>query len=215
MKIKTAAPRAAHSIAISGISGSGKTHTALRLAKALGSKILVIDVGERESSGGYAQEIPHNVAVVGIGKYGYSFGDIEQSLEIAKEYDILVVDSLSGVWGNVLRYKETLDSIPGTNQFANWRKPGEQWDKLLLTLKTLPIPIIATIRSKTKYEVGEKGKPQRMGYQPIVRDGTEYEFDVWCSMYGQCLTVEQPRHHAALRGLVLTQPTVEDLAVFA
>jgi hypothetical protein len=139
------------------------------------------------------------------------------ALEQAAAYDVVVVDSLSEVWLSILRYKEGLDTAGG-NSFSNWGKAGKLWDSVLAALQSHPSRIITTIRAKHSYvlETNERGRqaPRSVGLQPILRDGTEYSFDIWCTMAEKTLSVVQPRHCVALEGLVIDTPTPKDCEVF-
>jgi hypothetical protein len=216
-----AKPVPPRTIGLLGESGAGKTHTALRLASAMsaGGHIALIDVGERGSSGGYSPDIPHVMAEVQTSQHGYSIDSFLRAMSIAqKEYEVIVIDSLSNLWLSVLNYKEALDNSGKGNGYTNWGKAGKLWDKVLQSFKLSDISVVVCIRTKMAYvlELNKEGKqePKKVGLQPIARDGVEYEFDVLCQIHNQSLTVLQPRGHANLRGLVLPEPTVEQLGVF-
>lgn len=130
------------------------------------------------------------------------------------EHGIVIIDSLSEVWLSVLAYKESLDANPRSNSFANWGKAGKIWDKVLHTIQTTPVPIIALARSKMAYEIKRAGDTTSvvgLGLGPILREGTEYAFDYVFTMERGHITCIQPRHNALLRDFCEHHPTVEQL----
>jgi hypothetical protein len=99
---------------------------------------------------------------------------------VAGGYAALVLDSLSHAWLKVLAEKEDYDRThPATNSWTNWRIFGPKWDGLMAHILQAPIHIVATMRSKQAYEqteTGGKKKIVKLGLQPQVREGAEYEF---------------------------------------
>ena len=73
MFVKATKAKALHRIGIEGISGSGKTYTALSLAQALAcdGNVLLIDVAEGGKSNQYSDKFPHSVGKVELGPNGY------------------------------------------------------------------------------------------------------------------------------------------------
>jgi hypothetical protein len=209
-----AVPAPPHSIALCGGSGSGKTRTALHIARAISSSVCVIDCGERASSSGYSVYVPHDNAVI---PPPLSLKMFHLALEQAASYDVVVIDSLSEIWLSILRYKEDLDA-GGGNGFTNWGKAGRLWDGVISAIHTHPSRIVACVRAKNTYvlETNERGRqaPRSIGLQPVMRDGTEYGFDIWCTMTDKTLSVTQPRHCTELEDLVLYSPSVADCEVF-
>ena len=169
-------------IALCGASGSGKTFSALLIAKGLGGKILCLDT-ENKSADLYSD-------IVDFDKV-----DIEPPFTIIKylevmkyaeehEYTTLIIDSLSHAWageGGLLEQKNTLDSKPGSNQWTNWLQPGKEQEKLKSAVVQTNINIIGCMRAKEEFILTEndRGKkvPVKMGMAPIQREGFGFEFD--------------------------------------
>lgn len=165
-------------LAISGPSGSGKTWGALELAKGLGGRVAVIDT-ENGSASLYADR--------------WNFDSIEMhapftvdkfkaaiDAAVSEKYDVLVIDSISHEWVEVLAEKDRLDASGGKdakNKFANWAKPTAEHERFKAAVIQAPIHIIATMRSKMEYDISS-GKPVKLGLAPIQREGMEYEFSV-------------------------------------
>lgn len=168
-------------IALSGPSGSGKTMSSLILATALGKKIAVIDT-ENGSASTYADRFSFDTVCLKppytVEKYTAAV-----SAAIRDGYDVLVVDSLSHQWvgdGGLLSKKEELDSVKGSNHFANWAPISKEHERFKALILNADIAMVCTMRSKQDYVLSEneKGKqaPQKVGLAPVQRDGMEYEF---------------------------------------
>ena len=115
-------------LAITGTSGSGKTYSALRLARGLvGEKgrIAFIDT-ENGSATLYDTltdfdhcEIQPNTS----GKFTYK--DFIAKVQEAEQmgYDCVVIDSATHLWQGILADKENLDLQGKGNSFTNWAQP--------------------------------------------------------------------------------------------
>ncbi len=170
--------------ALCGISGSGKTYSALLLARGLAGasgKIAVIDT-ERGSASLYADITDFDVAELAP---PYSPARYKALITAAaKEYDVLVIDSLSHAWsaeGGILdMHDKATMSNKGGNSYTAWRDVTPQHNQLVDAILSCPCHVIATIRSKTAYELQDNGNgkktPVKIGLAPIQRDGMEYEF---------------------------------------
>lgn len=166
-------------LAITGPAGSGKTYSALRLAKGLtdNGKIALIDT-ENESASLYATDF--NFDVVNV-EAPYEINKLVQPVKAALEqgYDALVIDSATHFWNGILEYKTKLDKRGG-NSFANWSDANVHYDLLLRAILFSKIHVIVCMRSKMEYvlQENEKGKvvPKKLGMAPEARPGMEYEF---------------------------------------
>lgn len=166
-------------IAVDGPSGSGKTMGALALAKGItnNGRVAVAD-SENGSAALYADRFDFDTVSIPNADPKTYKALIDAAVEGG--YDALVIDSLSHAWLKILHDKEDYDrKNPKSNQWANWSKFGAQWEQLMRDILDAPIHIVATMRSKQAYEQIEKdGRKQvvKLGLQPQVRDGAEYEF---------------------------------------
>ncbi|MBK8132629.1 MAG: AAA family ATPase [Gammaproteobacteria bacterium] len=178
---KTAKLRAA----LCGTSGSGKTYSALLLARGLAGdsgKIAVIDT-ERGSASLYSDVTDFDVAELAPPFNPRRYREL--IAEAARGYDVLVIDSLSHAWtgdGGVLDMHDKASR--GGNSYTAWREVTPEHNALVDAILAAPCHIILTMRSKTAYALqeNEKGKmtPVKIGLAPIQRDGMEYEFTlVW------------------------------------
>ena len=176
--------------AFDGVSGSGKSYTALRLAFGLvkvgmASKVAVIDT-ENESASLYEGEAPDGVPfdfdTLNMKKFGPQ--DFIDALTAAfKEgYDCVVIDSLSHAWIGKGGALDMVDA-KGGNSFAAWKDITPLQRAMVDKIITAPAHVLCTMRSKVEYvmESDHRGKqvPKKVGMAPVQRDGLEYEFDIY------------------------------------
>lgn len=110
-------------LVLEGISGSGKTYSALRLAKGLGGKIAVIDT-ERGSASLYSslEEIPEFDVLELIDDF--SPDTYIKAIKAAEEagYDIIILDSITPEWTGKNGCLELVDYYANGNSFNGWKK---------------------------------------------------------------------------------------------
>lgn len=174
-------------LALFGPTGSGKTLTALKIARGLvgpEGKILLIDT-ENYSSTLYADQVGFDVlpmTTFGPGEYVKALEEGE-----ASGYDVIVIDSLSHAWSGRGGALELVDRAASRSQsgssFNAWRQVTPQHNAMVDALVHCKCHLMVTMRSKMEY-VQEKD-PQsgrtvvkKIGLQPVQRDGMEYEFDI-------------------------------------
>jgi DNA polymerase III delta prime subunit len=167
-------------LAITGPAGSGKTYSALRLARGLvgpDGKIALIDT-ENGSASLYSEQFDFDVLNLEPPFEDASFIEGIQGA-VNAGYDALIIDSASHFWEAILEYKDKLDRRGG-NSFTNWNEAGKHFKGVLNAVLHSPIHVIACLRSKTEYivETNERGRvvPRKVGLAPVMRDGIEYEF---------------------------------------
>jgi hypothetical protein len=175
-------------LCLAGASGSGKTYSALILASVIGKKVAVIDT-ENGSASLYARKFEQ--------EFGFSYDVLElpapysperfiQCIKGAEQlgYDLIVLDSIthewSGVGGCLEMQQKATQADPKGNSYTAWAKVTPQHDSFINAMVSSPCHIIATMRSKTNYEIsqeqGQRAKVVKQGTAPIQRDGIEYEF---------------------------------------
>jgi len=188
---KATRTRAKARVGIVGPAGAGKTYSALQMAFGMGGKIAVIDT-EHGSADLYATLGEYDVAPITppftVQKY------LNLIKEAEKEYDIIIIDSLSHAWAGTGGLLEEVDKRAGSgNKFAAWRDVTPMHNSLIDAILQSPAHIIATMRSKTEYviEENDKGKkvPRKIGMAPVQREGMDFEFTL-------VFDVEQSRHFA-------------------
>lgn len=182
-------------IALCGVSGSGKTYSALLMAQGLGEKIAMIDT-ENGSGELYSNLCEYDVAQL---VPPFSPNKFISAIKEAEDagYGVLIIDSLSHAWsgqGGILEMidKKTAASRSG-NSFVAWRDVTPEHNKLVDAILQCQMHVIVTMRSKTAYEMqnDEKGKktPVKVGLAPIQREGMEYEFTI-------VFDIEREKHYA-------------------
>jgi hypothetical protein len=169
-------------LALFAPSGGGKTFTALRIATGIGGSIAVIDT-EKGSASKYADRFGFDVSELTDPKIENYISLIEE----AHGYDILVIDSLTHGWQELL---EQIDRIAKAkyrgNTWSAWSEGTPKQRALVNAILSFPGHIIATMRVKTEWttETDNKGKtrPVRVGLSPEQGKGIEYEFDLLMQM---------------------------------
>jgi len=172
-------------LAITGVSGSGKTYTSLMLATIMG-KTAFIDT-EKGSASKYAHKFDFDVLELND-HHPDKF--VEAIKEAEKDYDLIVIDSLSHAWTGTngcleLADRETAKS-KSNNSYIAWGKVTPIHDRMIRTILGADAHIIATMRQKQKYEAGKndagKFSVTRLGLAPVQRDQVDYEFDIMGEM---------------------------------
>jgi AAA domain len=176
-------------LALDGPTGSGKTWTALEFATVLAGdgKIAVIDT-ERDSAKLYANRFTFDTVAF---PPPYEVDRLIELLKAAEAngYAVVVIDSLSHFWtgeGGVLDEVDAAGARErGGGNFAGWRHGTPLQRHMVDTILDLDCHVIATMRSKMAYTLNEyeengkrKTKVEKLGMQPVQREGLEYEFTV-------------------------------------
>lgn len=164
-------------LALAGVSGCGKTYSALRIAKGMGGKIAVIDT-ENDSSSLYASEFDFssiNLDDHSPEAYIKAINDATQ-----EGFDIVIIDSLSHVWTFC---KAEVDKVASQtfkgNSWAAWSKVTPRYDALIQCIIQSKVHVIVTMRAKTETaQIEENGRKKviKLGMKTEMRDGIEYEF---------------------------------------
>lgn len=169
-------------IGISGVSGSGKTYTALQiawgLAKGNSRKVGLLDTENRRGSL-YADCL--------VGKDGNSnpflIGDLyapfspQRYSEAVKEFqaagvEVLVVDSGSHEWEGDGGCEDIADD---GGKVANWKKAKREHKRFMSTLLTCDMHIIVCLRAREKTSFANPKEPKSLGIQPICEKNFLFE----------------------------------------
>jgi hypothetical protein len=202
-------------MALIGVSGSGKTMTALKIATSLvsGAKVAVIDT-EHGSASKYADLFDFSVVEL----TSFAPQQFIQAIKAAESagFDVLIIDSLSHAWmgtDGILEIKDriTANSKSG-NDFQGWGKVTPQHNQLIEAILGAKLHVIATMRSKMKHvqedDPNRPGKTRivKLGMEAVQRDGLEYEFDIIGEMdTSNTMTITKTRC-SELRDGVFTEP---------
>lgn len=166
-------------VLLGGASGSGKTFSALRLAKGIanksGGKIAAIDT-ENGRIRYYANEFDFDDLQLEV---PYSPEKYIQAINDATDckYNILIIDSMSHEWEYCLEQHAKMSG----NSYTNWAKITPKHDAFMEKILQSPLHIICTARGKDSYILEEKNGrqvPKKVGMGFKARDNTEYNYTV-------------------------------------
>ncbi len=187
-------------MALEGVSGSGKTLSALLLAygfvkakfpklsdEEIWGKICIIDT---ENGSGVLYK-GKTVGTTTIGTYKYikfpppfSAENYRLAIQAAEDAGIefLIIDSFSHAWngvGGALDKQGNIAARTG-NSYTAWRDVTPDHNALVDKILQCDMDVIVTMRTKNEYviEKGSNGKNvvKKVGMAPIMREGVEYEF---------------------------------------
>lgn len=160
-------------ILIAGPAGAGKTMTSLLVARGLAGKdkILVLDT-EHGSASLYADYCDFDVMELPDHEVSTYVSALRSAA--AAKYGTVVVDSASHLWQQILDKSKKMSG----NSFANWGRLGAEYEEFVKAALNYPGHMVLTTRAKIKYEQ-EGGKVKTIGLDPIMRDGFEYEVDIY------------------------------------
>lgn len=183
-------------MSIQGGSGSGKTRSALEIAKHLcppGKRIALID--SENSAELYSDVVDFDVdSDFGpLGKVNYH-QDVWMKKILAAaasgEYGAIVLDSCTHLWKGEGGFLAQIDAICAAQRakggkgdsFAAWKSVDPLYAKFVAGLRQIPMHVIMCIRAKQAYEKvsdsGGRGNIRKVGMEPEFRDGFEYEMDI-------------------------------------
>jgi hypothetical protein len=160
-----------------GPAGAGKTFTALAMGEGMGGRMAVID-SERGSASKYADRFEFDTQILETKTVDEYITYINEAA--AAGYDVLIIDSLTHAWETLnADIQKLADAKFQGNFWAAWSKGTPLQKKFIETILSYPGHIIATMRSKTEWQInGEGRKPVRVGLAPEQGKGIEYEFDI-------------------------------------
>lgn len=203
---------------IFGPAGSGKTTTALQVALGLtdgdASRVCLLD-SEHGSAAKAGRDLDAGFIHADVNAFRalLNRGDLvefdpriyEAAIrEAASRYDVVIVDSLSHAWEATIALKEKIGDSWGA-----WKTITPIWRSLIETILTAPAHVICTGRAKTKREMSnERGKRdlKTVGVVPVVRDGTEYEFDLVLRMTDDHTAVVEKARSVEFSGAYYDRP---------
>lgn len=207
-------------VSMEGLSGGGKTYTALRLAfdmirRGIGKRVIVLD-SENESASLYAGVTEDGVA------WDYDVADIPAAKRnpagyadayewaVGGGYDIVIVDSLSHAWHGALQDVDRYAASHRGDKLGGWANLSPQQQRMIQTLTDPRAHCICTMRVKSDFqdqEVNGKTRKVKVGMKADQRDNTEYEYDIVLRFEaGNEVYVEKVRGCSAMNGRTATRP---------
>lgn len=170
---------------LSGASGSGKTYSALLVAKGLAwgdmSKVCVIDT-EHNSASLYSDL--WDFSVVQIDPNNCTTDILCEAFdEIEKAGFTCIVRDSSSHWRNeILELNDKITKQNYGNSFTSWRQTNKYYVKMIERMLSSNCHVIATARSKSDYviETNEKWKAsiKKVWLKAEARDGYSFEFTI-------------------------------------
>lgn len=188
------------SISFVGSASSGKTASALILAKGIvqeahpeldpnsdefWSKIWLADTEHNRSKAYANTNIPNTNFEIGSFMHidfnpPFSVDRVSAIMDYAAENgcEVFILDSFSSTWSGVGGELDVQQDLGG--QFAHWRKLNPVEDKLYsYVFRNKKIHVISCVRAKATYSMVQSptGKSDivKLGIQPVARDNFEYE----------------------------------------
>lgn len=159
-------------IALFGDSGHGKSHSSITMAKACGERVLVID-SEDGASHSFSDLASFSVLRIDEPTIEKYIATLDFALKNQRDFDVVIIDSLSHAWQNALAQVSTFD-----NTTLGWGRVTPKWDSLIHKIKLLDTHVIVTMRQKTRKE-GSNWVPT---YDS--RENSDYDFDLILQMTG-------------------------------
>ena len=108
-----------------------------------------------------------------------------EAIKLCGESDIYVtvIDSLTHLWDGEGGAKDKQANIAKRtgNSFTSWREPKAEFKRVVDKILQTDMHFIVTMRSKVEYaqeNVNGKTVVRKVGMNPIVADGTDYEFSI-------------------------------------
>ncbi|MFV0330882.1 MAG: AAA family ATPase [Dysgonomonas sp.] len=165
-------------MALTGLSGSGKSMSALLIAKGLcNGQLNDVAVIDSENS---IQLYSHmgDFKVLNL-TAPYSVDRYLAAIDVCEKAGAkcIIIDSISQQWSYLLQLHASLIG----NSFVNWQRVSPLHQKFIDKLLHSPCHIICTIRSKTNYVIKTmdgKTVVDKVGTKPIQRPEIVYEFSL-------------------------------------
>lgn len=169
-------------VGISGVSGSGKTYTALQLgwglAKGDASKVGLLDTENKRGSL-YSDILVNSKKEI----QQFMIGDLyppfspQRYATAIKEFqeagvEVLVVDSGSHEWEGEGGCEDIADD---GGKVANWKKAKREHKRFMNVLLSCDMHIIVCLRAREKTSFKDPKKPVSLGIQPICEKNFMFE----------------------------------------
>lgn len=172
-------------IQLSGVSGSGKTYSALQVAYGLAGgnadKIVLIDTENRRGSL-YANALPEPFNILDF--YApFSPERYIDAIEAASKHgaEVIVIDSVSHEWES----EGGCEWIANQTRFPDWKRAKALHKRFMTYMLQSPAHIIACTRAREKVDFSDPKNPRPLGIQPIQEKNFSFEATVSLMMHAQ------------------------------
>lgn len=172
-------------IQLSGVSGSGKTFTALQLAYGLAgqdaNKVVMIDTENRRGSL-YANALPQPFNIIDFYAPFSPARYIEAiSAAVNAGAEVIVIDSVTHEWES----EGGCEWIANQSRFPDWKRAKAEHKRFMTYMLQSPAHIIACTRAREKVDFSDPKNPLKLGIQPIQEKNFSYEATVSLLMHDQ------------------------------
>jgi energy-coupling factor transporter ATP-binding protein EcfA2 len=172
-------------IQLSGVSGSGKTYTALQLAYGLAgqdaNKVVMIDTENRRGSL-YAESLPQPFNIIDFYAPFSPARYIEAiSAAVNAGAEVIVIDSVTHEWES----EGGCEWIANQSRFPDWKRAKAEHKRFMTYMLQSPAHIIACTRAREKVDFSDPKNPLKLGIQPIQEKNFSYEATVSLLMHDQ------------------------------
>jgi signal recognition particle GTPase len=168
-------------IGIAGVSGSGKTYTALKIARGMVSKASEIGFLDTENKRGslYADILDGQFM---IGDLYPPFSPKRYS-DAIKEFQeagvkVLVIDSVTHEWEGEGGCDDIANMKMGASNMPNWVGAKREHKSFMNTLLQCNMNVICCIRAREKTDFKNPKQPVSLGIQPVCEKNFMFEMTV-------------------------------------
>jgi hypothetical protein len=176
-------------IQLSGVSGSGKTYTALQLAYGLtggdSSKIIGIDTENRRMSL-YSDCLPNKSPFRSLDFFApFSPARYIEAIKACCDAgaEVIVIDSVSHEWESEGGCEWIANNSSG--RLADWKTAKREHKRFMTFMLQCPAHIIACTRAREKTDFSDTRNPVSLGIQPIQEKNFSFEATVSLLMHEQ------------------------------
>lgn len=187
---------------LSGVSGSGKTYTALQVAYGLAGKnadkVVLIDTENRRGSL-YAESLPQPFNILDF--YApFSPARYIEAIEAACNAgaEVIVIDSVTHEWES----EGGCEWIANQSRFPDWKRAKAEHKRFMTYMLQSPAHIIACTRAREKVDFSDPKNPRPLGVQPIQEKNFSYESTVSLMMWDQGKRQDVLKCPAELQGIL-------------
>lgn len=197
-------------VGMAGISGSGKTYTALQLAWGLAgldaSKVGMLDTENRRGSL-YADALKDangNVHQFMIGDLYAPFSP-QRYIDAIHEFqkagvEVLVIDSVTHEWEGTGGCEEIAATT--SSRMADWKKAKAEHKRFMNALLQSDMHVIVCIRAREKMDFSDPKKPISLGIQPIQEKNFMFEMTASLMMWNEGTAQQVLKCPAELKGIL-------------
>lgn len=170
-------------IGLAGVSGSGKTYTALQLAYGLANgradKIGFLDTENRRGSL-YSDALGDPFL---IGDLTAPFSP-QRYIEAIKAFadagvEVLIIDSATHVWEGLGGCQD----IANASRFPDWKTAKREHKRFMDAMLQSPMHIICCLRAREKTDFTDTKNPKPLGLQPICEQNFMFEMTASAMMH--------------------------------